>query len=154
MRQFFNAALTMSIFAVALFAADNPFVGTWKVNASKSKLEDSGLGTTGTVRIEAEGNGMKATVETTDAQGQPVNFTYSATFDGKPSSVSGSPNMDTIMLRRVNDHTINATGKKGGKVMFTDRRTVSEDGKTMTLSRTGTNPQGKKFHATMVFDKQ
>ncbi len=154
MKQFRNAAFAISAFAVALFAADSPFVGTWKLTASKSKRDDGRLASSATMKLEAEGNGLKATVDSTDAQGKPVNFTYSASFDGNPSSVSGHPNVDEITLHRVNDHTINATGKKGGKVVFTERRTVSKDGKTMTLSRNGTNPEGKKFHATMVFDKQ
>ena len=47
-----------------------------------------------------------------------------------------------------------ATGKKGGRVVYRDRRTVSEDGKTLTISRTGTDSQGKAYRGTMVFDKQ
>jgi hypothetical protein len=54
----------------------------------------------------------------------------------------------------VNNNTITGTGKKGDKVVFTDRRVVSKDGKMMTLSRSGTDAEGKQFHATLVFDKQ
>ncbi len=154
MKQFRNAAFAISALAVALFAADSPFAGTWKLNASKSKLEGSGLGSASTVKIESETNGLKIDVDATDDKGQPVKFSYSATLDGKPNSVSGAPNVDKVMFRSVNAHTINATGEKGGKVVYTDRRTVSGDGKTMTISRNGTNAEGKKFHATMVFDKQ
>jgi hypothetical protein len=39
-------------------------------------------------------------------------------------------------------------------VVYTDKRTVSQDGKTMTISRSGKNPEGKAFHAAIVFDKQ
>lgn len=149
-----KAALAVSILTLALYAADNPFVGTWKLNAAKSKVGDSGLGSTGTVKIESEGAGLKVAVDTTDAQGQPVKFTYQATLDGKPGTATGAPNFDTITIQRVNDHTLNVTGKKDGKVMFTDRRVVSHDGKTLTLSRSGTNAQGKPFKATLVFDRQ
>jgi hypothetical protein len=62
--------------------------------------------------------------------------------------------MDTVMLHRVNDHTITAMGQKDGKQVFSDRRVVSKDGKTLTLTRAGTNLQGQKFKATAVFDKQ
>jgi len=31
---------------------------------------------------------------------------------------------------------------------------VSKDGKTYIISRTGTSPDGKKYHATIAFDKQ
>ena len=148
-----KASAGMCVLALGLFAAGSPFVGTWKQNAAKSKLEGSGLGPNATVRIEQDGGGLKIAVEAT-MQGQPANFTYQATLDGKPVKVTGTPIYDELSTKRVNDHTYTATGKQAGKVVFTDRRVVSSDGKTMTISRTGTNPEGKPFKATMVFEKQ
>ena len=148
-----KAAFAICLLAVGLFAAENPFAGTWKVNTAKSKLAGSGIGSGG-VRLECDGKTYKAFVDTTDEKGQPVKFDYEASLDGKPSKVTGSATMDEISLKRVNAHTIDATGKKDGKVVYTDKRTVSPDGKTYTISRTGTSPDGKKYHATIVFDKQ
>ena len=148
-----KAALTICLLAVGLFAAENPFAGTWKVNTAKSKLAGSGIGSGG-VRVESDGTTYKASVDNTDEKGQPVKFDYEATLDGKPSKVTGSATIDELSLKRVNAHTIDATGKKDGKVVYTDKRTVSPDGKTYTISRTGTSPEGKKYHATIVFDKQ
>jgi hypothetical protein len=149
-----KAAFAISILAVGLFAAENPFVGSWKVNGAKSKLTGSGIGGGGGVRIESDGTNFKAFVDTTDEKGQPIKYDYEGTLDGKPSKVTGSSAIDEISLKRVNDHTIDVTGKKGGKVVYTDKRTVSADGKTYTISRTGTSADGKKYHATIVFDKQ
>jgi hypothetical protein len=149
-----RAAFTICILAVGLFAAENPFAGTWKLNAAKSKLAGSGIGPSGGVRVESDGTTYKASVDTTDEKGQPVKFDYEATLDGKSSKVTGSATIDELSLKRVNDHTIDATGKKNGKVVYTDKRTVSQDGKTYTISRTGTSPDGKKHHSTIVFDKQ
>src|SRR5450755_1682000 len=149
-----KAAFATSLLAVGLFAAENPFAGTWKLNAAKSKLAGSGIGPSGGVRVESDGNSFKASVDTTDEKGQPVKFDYEATLDGKPSKVTGSATIDELSLKRVNDHTIDGTGKKDGKVVYTDKRTVSKDGKTYTMSRTGTSPDGKKNHSTIVFDKQ
>jgi len=149
-----RAAFALSILAVGMLAADDPFAGTWKINAAKSKLAGSGIGSSGSLRVETDGTIYKASVNTTDDKGQPINFDYEATLDGKPSKVTGSAAIDELSLKRVNDHTINATGKKGGKVVYTDKRTVSNDGKTYTISRTGTSPAGKKYHASVVFDKQ
>jgi hypothetical protein len=153
-QSFHKAAFAICLLAVGLFAAENPFAGTWKVNGAKSKLAGSGIGPSGGVRIESDGKTYKAYVDTTDEKGQPVKFDYAATLDGKPSKVTGSTAIDELSLKRVNAHTIDATGKKAGKVVYTDKRTVSTDGKTYTISRAGTSPDGKKFHATIVFDKQ
>ena len=149
-----KAVFTICVLAVGLFAAENPFVGTWKLNAAKSKLAGSGIGPSGGVRVESDGTTYKASVDTTDEKGQPVKFDYEATLDGKSSKVTGSATIDELSLKRVNDHTIDATGKKNGKVVYTDKRTVSPDGKTYTISRTGTSPDGNAIHATIVFDKQ
>ena len=143
-----KAAFALCLLAVGLFAAENPFAGTWKLNAAKSKLAGSGIGPSGGVRVESDGTTYKASVDTTDEKGQPVKY------DGKPSKVTGSAAVDELSLKRVNDHTVNATGKKNGKVVYTDKRTVSQDGKTYTISRTGTDAAGKKYHATIAFDKQ
>jgi hypothetical protein len=149
-----KAAFALCLLAVGLFAAENPFAGTWKLNAAKSKLAGSGIGPSGGVRVESDGTTYKASVDTTDEKGQPVKYDYEATLDGKPSKVTGSAAVDELSLKRVNDHTVNATGKKNGKVVYTDKRTVSQDGKTYTISRTGTDAAGKKYHATIAFDKQ
>ena len=149
-----KAAFAICILAVGLFAVENPFAGTWKLNVAKSKLAGSGIGPSGGVRVESDGKSFKASVDTTDEKGQPNKFDYEATLDGKPSKVTGSAAIDELSLKRVNDHTIDATGKKDGKVVYTDKRTVSQDGKTYTISRTSTSPDGKKNHSTIVFDKQ
>jgi hypothetical protein len=141
------------ILALTLFAADSSFVGTWKQNPAKSKMEGSGLEPNTTIHIEPEGNGLKVSVEAT-SKGQPANFTYQATLDGKIAKVTGSALIDEVAIMRFNDRTIAATGKKDGKTVFSDMCVVSSDRKTMTISRTGTNPEGKPFKAKMTFDKQ
>jgi hypothetical protein len=83
-----RAAFTICILAVGLFAAENPFAGTWKLNAAKSKLAGSGIGPSGGVRVESDGTTYKASVDTTDEKGQPVKFDYEATLDGKSSKVT------------------------------------------------------------------
>jgi hypothetical protein len=55
---------------------------------------------------------------------------------------------------REDGHSIEATLKKSGKVGSTARRTVSKDGKTMTLAISGTNTKGEKVHNVAVYGKQ
>ena len=42
--------------------------------------------------------------------------------------------------------------KKNGKVTVTARSEVSADGKTRTSTISGTNPKGKNFRNTAVYD--
>jgi hypothetical protein len=149
-----TAALTICIFSLALVAAENPFVGTWKENMHKSKLSGPEGLTKVTVKYEVDGDTLKASVEGTDAQGKPASFTYEGKLDGTPGTVTGATTFDAIALQRLGTHSMKATGEKDGKLVYTDRRVVSQEGKTLTISRSGTDSQRKAYHSTMVFDKQ
>jgi hypothetical protein len=54
----------------------------------------------------------------------------------------------------VNERTLTTTNKKNGKVTVTGQIVVSPDGKTRTVTLTGTTPKGKKFKNVAVYDKQ
>ncbi len=43
---------------------------------------------------------------------------------------------------------------KGGKEVFSRHSVISEDGKTMRSTVKGTDPAGKAFAGTEVYDKQ
>jgi hypothetical protein len=49
---------------------------------------------------------------------------------------------------------LEATWKKGDKVVLTAKITVSADGKTRTVVATQTTADGKKVTSTAVYDKQ
>jgi hypothetical protein len=67
--------------------------------------------------------------------------------------VTGDPSADTRAYRKLNDRTLEVTVKKNGKVVVTARSEVSADGKTRTSTVIGTNPKGKKFRNTAVYEK-
>jgi hypothetical protein len=54
----------------------------------------------------------------------------------------------------VDDRTLNLTVKKAGKIIDTGRIVVSTDGKSRTVTVSGTTPKGKKFKNVVVYDKQ
>jgi hypothetical protein len=63
--------------------------------------------------------------------------------DGTDQKVSGHDYYDAIAIKIVNDHAIETTRKKGGKIMGTDAAGVSADGKTLTeewVDYTGAKP--------------
>ncbi len=53
--------------------------------------------------------------------------------DGMDHAVSGHPRYDSVALKIVDDHTVTETGKKDGKVVYTDTTTIAPDGKTATF---------------------
>jgi hypothetical protein len=128
-------------------------LGTWKMNVSKSKYSPGPLPQSGTVTYEASDGGYKRTGETVEADGKKTAFEYTAKYDGKDYPVTGTGLFDSIAIKRIDDHTAEATLKKGGKVVRNARRVVSKDGKMMTITMTGTNDKGEKVHNVAVYDK-
>ncbi len=145
--------LALCFVGVAVCFADDAFMGTWKLNEAKSKLAPGAPKNT-TVVYEAAGDNVKVTVEGIDSNGKPTHNEWTGKFDGKDYPVTGDPSSDTRSYKKVNDRTLTFTGKKDGKVAQTGRIAVSADGKSRTVTVSGTDPKGNKFSSTAVYDKQ
>jgi len=151
-------AITVLAFAASatLRAQSNPLVGTWKLDVTKSKF-DPGPGPKSLTRtVVAQGDGVKYSFEGVAADGTPLTYGFSATFDGKDNPVSRSmpSGADTISAKRIDSNHYVATQKKGDKVVATSKVTVSKDGKVTTVDQTGTTASGAKSHDVQVYDKQ
>jgi len=134
--------------------ASDPRIGTWKLNAAKSKYSPGPAPQSLTVRVEPSGQGEKVTAEFVNADGTRTTTQYTANFDGKDYPLTGSRIADTVSLKRIDARTTVRTDKKGGKVAQTLRRVVSQDGKTMTVTTKGTNAEGQAVNNVAVFNKQ
>lgn len=150
-----NLMLTAALcFAgAALSFADNPNMGTWKLNEAKSKIP-AGAPKNTTVVYEAAGDSVKVTTDGTDRDGKPSHTEWTGKFDGKDYPLTGDSNADSRSYKQVNDHTLDLTNKMGGKAVTTGRVVVSKDGKMRTLHLTGTDSAGKKISSTAVYDKE
>jgi hypothetical protein len=154
-RTFLSILVALSWLAISsdLRAADAA-MGNWKLNVSKSKYTPGPLPKSGSVKYEASDGGYKRTGETIEADGTKSAFEYTANYDGKDYPVTGSLLFDAIALKRIDDNNAEATLKKGGKVVRNAKRSVSKDGKVMTITQSGTNEKGEKVHNIAVYDKQ
>jgi hypothetical protein len=137
---------------VASFAA-NLQMGSWKLNEAKSKFT-RGTAKNTVVVYEAVGDQVKVTVEGTDATGKPARNEWTGKFDGKDYPVTGDPTSDMRSYKKINDRILEFTVRKNHNVMVTGRVVVSADGKSRTVTTSGTTPKGKKFKNTAVYDKQ
>jgi hypothetical protein len=128
-------------------------MGTWELNEGKSKLAD-GIGKNKTVVYAPDGKSVKVTVDGTDPEGKPAHNDWTGKFDGKDYAVTGDPTSDMRSYKKVDDHTLDITIKKDGKVTATGKIVVSADGKTRTITTSGTNAKGKKVKNVGVYDKK
>ena len=150
-----NTVLTLAVLLVGITVcfASNPNLGTWKLNEAKSKLAP-GYPKNTKVVYEAAGDDIKATVDGVDGQGKPTHNLWTGKFDGKDYPVTGDPSSDTRSIKQIDEHTLELTVKKAGKVTMSGRVVVSADGKSRTLTLSGTDPAGKKITSISVYDKQ
>lgn len=144
----------MLAISVGLWAAEDPLMGTWKLNIAKSNLGPGAAPKSQFIKLEPLGtNGLKQTEEIVNAQGETTHNDYSAKF-GADNPIQGDPTRDARVLQRIDAHTMDIIYKKAGKVISRFHREVSKDGKTMTVTFTGTNAQGQPSNWTRVFEKQ
>ena len=138
---------------VAVCFAQNPFMGTWKLNEAKSKLAP-GTPKNNKVVYETEGINFKVTTDGIDGDGNSTHSEWTGKFDGKDYPVKGDPNQDSRSYKRKGIHELDFRLKKGTKVTTTGRIVVSDDGKSRTVTSHGTDAQGKKYTSTAVYDQQ
>lgn len=145
--------LAMLFAGLTICVAQNPHLGTWKLNEAKSKITP-GTQENLTVTYETVGDNIKATLDGVDAKKNPTHNEWTGKFDGKDYPVTGDSTSDMRSYKKINDRTLEATAKKDGKVTLTARIAISADGKSRTLTTHSTDSTGKKITNTAVYDKQ
>ena len=147
--------LAFLITSVAVSGADNNNVGTWKQNLAKSTYNPGPTPTIpATLRIESVEGGESLSVDGVGADDKAASWGYTALYNGKPTSVTGSPYGDMVSFKRLDARTTQITYTKNGTLTRTSKRTVSKDGKTLTIAAEGTNAKGQKYNNVSVFEKQ
>jgi hypothetical protein len=121
--------LTLASFCCSmLVAADNPFVGTWKLNVNESKFTGQ------QEKIEDLGGNKYKFSFGDDTETIVADGTYQKTKFG-----------DTWSVKQEGPNTWKSVTKRDGKVTSTSTWTIS-DGGNMFMARTeGTRPDGSNF---------
>ena len=70
------------------------------------------------------------------------------TLNHAKSTFSGA-----VSLKRVDDRTVERTGKVQGQVVETETRTVSDNGKVLTVTTKGSR-NGSEYSSVQVYDRQ
>jgi hypothetical protein len=148
-------ALTLLLAASRVsLAAENPLLGTWKLNESKSKYAPGSDKNTTITYTAAKGDMIKCTADGVDKDGKPIHWTWTGKLDGKPYPLKGSPDFDAPTYHPVNERTNETTATKNGKVVMTAVITVAKDGKSRTVTLTSTDAKGRMVTNRTYYDKQ
>jgi hypothetical protein len=139
--------------AAAIAQAKDPAMGTWVLNVEKSTYTPGPGAKSQTRTYAPTPNGYKFSADAITESGEKSHTEFTATFDGKFHALSGNPNADLIMIKRVDANTVESTQKRGGKEVIHTTRTVSKDGQTMTSTANGIGPDGRPYTNHEFFEK-
>jgi hypothetical protein len=132
----FGLLLVACLVAGASWAADDPFVGKWKLNPSKSTLVDymkvKGLGAN-KYALDL-GGGFTETI-VADGTDQPA-------FRGTTLSITAEGPDNWKVVRKMQ-----------GRTLLTGLWKLSEDGKTLTDTYSENRPDGSKFSLDYVYQR-
>jgi len=110
----------LSFFPVLAFA-QSPFNGTWKTNMTASKLSQKPYEFSLNNGTYSCGSCVPK-MENVKANGQDQNV------------AAPGRDYDTLAVKTLDDHSAQFTGKKGGKPVYEQTRSTSQDGSTLTIA--------------------
>ena len=143
----------LCLLALTVGFAQDPNIGTWKLNEAKSTIP-AGVGKNTIVVYSAAGSDIKVTTDGVDAKGQPAHTEWTGKFDAKPYPVTGGPDVDFRAVKPNGERTLLIANMKGNKTVSNGKVELAKDGKSRTLDMTNFAADGKKIHAKCVYDKQ
>jgi len=156
MRRVLACSLFLGL-AGLLLGADDPFVGTWKLNLDKSKFAPSQPGRAvkeETLTIEMTNDDGTVTMRGTREDGSAILVKYSTPITGGPVKYdSPLPAGLIVTSKRLDQRTVEMVTMRDGKEVSTQRNTVSADGKTLRAASKGVNAQGQSFEGVAVWEK-
>src|SRR5213593_2773307 len=150
--------LVVTMLVAAGFAAENnPLIGKWKLNLAKTKYNAGAPPKNQVITYDMVGDALRLTAEIDNAQGHQTN-SYTAKYDGKDypftSTARDAVTGQTVRLTRIDARTTQRTTYFKGKQIGTVTEAVSRDGKMLTRTQKGVNPQGQPIDNVQVLDRQ
>jgi hypothetical protein len=109
----------------------------------------------GPAEAPQDGQNIKNTNQTIDAQGNATTSVFLHIYDGQPHSTTGSPLYDASAYLRLDGNTVVLSRFKGGKLVQIGTIVVPQDGKSRTNTTSGViGPNGLAGTTVSFYDKQ
>lgn len=150
----FGSILALALSAAQAAAPGDPVLGSWKLNAEKSKFTPGPPWRSQLRTYRATPAGVSVTWAGVDAAGAEMRVSYTYGYEGRDYPMTGSASYDTLNAVRIDAWTVRSQEKRDGKTVGVAVRTVSPDGKVLTITDEGTNRKGRAFSQVLVFDRQ
>jgi len=140
------------IAAAALAQSDQDLIGTWKMDAPRSKfVGSSGAPALVMIKYERAGDLLRETLNVTNAGGLNMSMTIDYALDGrKLTSGTGEDRVTSKLVRKDGALILQSTDDGG---VLTRTVSVSADRRTLTIATHDSNPD-VKADDLIVFQRQ
>jgi len=150
--------LSVGLLSAVLFAAEGPWVGTWKLDSAKStKSAAPKASKESTITIRELGDRIiEVAFKGTRNDGTPVSGKYTVSLDGGPNTYleGGPPAGVSATTKKIDERNSVITTTRDGREIGVNHVALGEDGKTFTANMKGLDGEGKPFNVVEVYGKQ
>jgi hypothetical protein len=139
MRKLLLAVALLAAPTLSAAAAENPWIGTWKLDPARSQMPGT------TIACSKAANGLMHYVN-------DGGWDFDFGIDGKEYKTATSGYTDTWTAAGTG--AWDTVVKRKGSFYEKMHHQLSADGKTLTLTETGTRPDGSSFTAETVYTRE
>lgn len=100
-----------------------------------------------------DGDGVRFLHDGVSAEGKAFHTEFTAKYDGKPYPFVGGTLYNTVALHWKSADRVDQVFRKDGVATVRATRTVSPDGKRLTIEARGTGAAGKRFKNLLVYER-
>lgn len=122
--------------------------GSWKFRPELSHYESGPAPKESRRQWIADGDGVKFLHDGINAEGKPFHTEFRAGYDGKFVPFTGGTLYDAVALHWKNPRRVDQVFTLKGAVTVRATRTISKDGKRMTI-----DARGKGFRNRLVYER-
>lgn len=141
------------VWSAGLTAQSDPFLGIWEINLAKSSITRGAPPKFETVVNVAEPGGFRSMLSVVTDRGTSVEI-HHYNFDGDFHQTEAADPRE-LSFKRIDRRTIMSDTRRNGQITVTRRFELAADGKTMTVTASGTTGGGQKYtNDTRIYEKK
>ena len=141
------------VWSAGLTAQSEPFLGIWELNLAKSSITRGAPPMFETVVNVAEPGGFRSMLAVVTDRSTSVEI-HHYNFDGNFHQTEAADPRE-LSFKRIDRRTIVSDTRRNGQITVNRRFELAADGKTMTVTASGTTGGGQKYtNDTRIYDKK
>jgi hypothetical protein len=141
------------VWSAGLTAQSDPFLGIWDINLAKSSITRGAPPKFETIVNVAEPGGFRSMLSVVTDKSTSVEIHHD-NFDGNFHQTEAADPRE-LSFKRVDQRTIISDTRRNGQITVNRRFELSADGKTMTVTASGTTGGGQKYeNDTRVYERK